>query len=69
MTLAGIDVTLFKPGSTRSAATSKAHKAGVTIDEIMRAGAWSTATTFSKWYKRAIKPTKKSVAQAVLNQQ
>ena len=68
MQLAGIDVSVFKPGSTRSVATSKAHKAGVTIDEILKAGAWSTETTFSKWYHRQVKTTKPSVAQAVLNQ-
>ena len=56
LTLAGIDVTLFKPGSTRSATSSKAHKAGVTMDEIWRADAWSIATTFSKWYRREFKP-------------
>ena len=68
MQLAGIDVSVFKPGRTRSAATSKAHKAGVTIDEILKAGAWSTETTFSKWYHRQVNTTKPSVAQAVLNQ-
>ena len=50
----GLDISTFKPGSTRAAATSKAHQAGVPIDEIQRAGAWSSETTFSKWYKKEL---------------
>ena len=58
LTEAGIDMTLFKPGSTRSAATSKAFKNGATIDEILTGGGWSRESTFTKWYKRPVTKNK-----------
>ena len=54
MTKAGIDTNLFKPGSTRAAAGSKAAQAGTPLQEILGAGGWSRETTFFKWYKKDI---------------
>ena len=66
---AGIDVSVFKPGSTRAAATSKAHQSGVTLDKILRAGAWASESTFSTWYKREVIPRKDNhFAACVLDQ-
>ena len=63
---AGLDISTFKPGSTRAAATSKAHQAGVPMDEILRAGAWSSETTFRKWYKKELLRDKEKFVKAVL---
>jgi hypothetical protein len=55
---AGIDISTFKPGSTRSAATSKAFYNGATLDKVLAGGGWSRPSTFSKWYKRPIQDKK-----------
>ena len=52
---AGVDTSMFKPGSTRSAAASKADKAGFPLDEILQASGWSRESTFTKWYKKEVK--------------
>ena len=49
---AKIDVDVFAPGSTRSASTSGAFLAGVSLDQIMKKAGWSQSATFMKWYKR-----------------
>lgn len=54
MTYAGIDVTVFKPHSVRSAATSKAKENNACISDIMRAAGWTSATTFAKFYDKPI---------------
>ena len=50
----GIDITTYGPGSTRGASTSKALKAGVPLQEVLEAGGWSRATTFTTYYNRPI---------------
>ena len=52
--LSGIDTSIYKPHSTRSAATSKAKAKNVPIDSFLEAGMWSTESTFSKFYDRPI---------------
>ena len=52
----GIDITIFKTHSTRSAATSKALDLGIPINEILEAACWSNAKTFQKIYNRPIVP-------------
>ena len=52
---AGVDTAVFKAGSTRAAAASKASTAGVPLDEILRAGGWARKSTFQKWYKRDVR--------------
>lgn len=51
---AGLDVQVFKPGSTRAAASSKAMQDGVPLDEILARGGWSNASTFRKFYLKDI---------------
>ena len=52
MQAAGVDVTIYKPHSVRSAAASKAYHA--TLDEIMKTAGWSSAGTFAKFYDKEI---------------
>jgi len=49
---AGIDISIFKAHSVRSASTSAAADAGVTVPEIMEAADWSSASVFEKFYYR-----------------
>jgi len=55
----GID-SVFKAHSTRSAASSKALKAGIPIPDILAKGNWSNVSTFQKFYCKPIRsnPTK-----------
>ncbi|XP_038065690.1 uncharacterized protein LOC119735825 [Patiria miniata] len=63
----GIDVSVFKPHSTRSAAVSVAKRADVTINDILKTAGWSTESTFAKYYDKAIViPATESFASAVL---
>ena len=50
--LAGIDTTLFKAHSTRSASTSKASSEGLPNDTILKVANWSNANTFRRFYQR-----------------
>ena len=52
MQASGIDVSVFKAHSTRSASSSKAHSQGVSSVEILKIADWSNQSTFSKFYKR-----------------
>ena len=51
---AGIDVTRFKPHSTRAAATSAANKTGISVTAIMKTAGWSKETTFQKYYNKPV---------------
>ena len=51
---AGIDVTTFSGNSARPASTSYGVAAGLTLQEILKAGGWSNAQTFAKHYKKPI---------------
>lgn len=59
MKMSGIDVSKFCPHSTRAAATSAAHKAGVPIDIIMKNAGWSNAGTFQRFYNKPIQSSVK----------
>ena len=63
----GVDTTEFAAGSTRAASSSKAKQKGVPLDEILEAGGWSRATTFTAWYDKKLVRSGSSVAEAVLN--
>jgi len=54
---AGIDTSIFKAHSVRSASTSAAADAGVSTSEIMEAADWSSASVFEKFYYRPQKST------------
>ena len=50
----GVDTTIFSPHSCRSASTSAASAAVISIDVILEVGDWTNATTFSTYYRRCI---------------
>ena len=49
---AGIDVSIFKAHSTRSASSSKVFNKGISTKEIMKVANWSSRYTFTKFYRR-----------------
>ena len=60
MELAGIDTSFYKAHSTRSASTSKAARAGVTMESILKVADWSNVDTFRRFYHRDQEPTPES---------
>ena len=54
MKAAGINIDIFKPHSTRSAATSAAKAAGVPIDNIFKTAGWRTSSVFGKFYDKPL---------------
>ena len=52
MTEAGVDVTTFKPHSTRAAAASKAKNASAPMKEILDTAGWSSKRTFDRFYNK-----------------
>ncbi|XP_073237618.1 uncharacterized protein [Porites lutea] len=66
MESAGIDISMFKPHSTRMAATSKAKGASVPIQEILRTTGWSSSGTFDRFYDKPLME-ESTFASAVLN--
>jgi len=61
----GINVEVFKPHSTRAAATSKASASFVPLDQILSTAGWSSASTFAKFYNKQI-DVNNSFAESVL---
>jgi ribosomal protein S5 len=47
-------VSTFSGNSARPASTSYGVTAGLTLQEILKAGGWSDAQTFAKHYKKPI---------------
>jgi integrase len=54
MGLAGIDISKFKPHSSRSASTSKAQRSDVPVDVILKAAGWSNVETFRQFYDKPL---------------
>ena len=52
MQKSGIDVNLFKPYSTRAAATSKAFLKSVPLEHILSFAGWRSSDTFANFYKK-----------------
>ena len=52
--LAGIDVRIFKPHSTRAAATSAAQRKGVKLMDILNVAGWTNETTFARFYNKPL---------------
>ena len=50
----GVDTSVFKAHSVRSASTSYAYAKGVPIAVILRAAYWTNAGTFKKYYLRSV---------------
>ena len=51
---AGLDVAIFKPHSTRSAATSKAKRECVPLTDILKHAGWSNHRTFDRFYNKPV---------------
>ena len=67
MSQAGIDTNVFKAHSVRGASSSAARECLVSIDAILRAGDWSSLSTFDKHYcRRPSQLPSCSVANALL---
>ena len=65
--MAGVDVEVFRPHSTRAAATSAALRKGVPVTEILKVAGWSKETTFARFYNKPIAvSTDTNFAEAVL---
>lgn len=55
LTAAGIDTTIFRAHSTRSASTSKVSSiSGISVDIIMAAAGWANSQTFAKFYHKPL---------------
>lgn len=65
MQKAGIDVSIFKPHSTRSASTSAAFEVGVSVPDILQKADWTNATVFHRFYNRP--RVHKDFSQAILS--
>ena len=57
MALAGVDTSVFSPGSTRGASVSAAARRGASIEQLLGAGDWTNTGTFSKHYHRHVDTT------------
>ena len=54
ISMAGVDTTVFKAGSVRPAAASKAKAMAVPVTCIMQKAGWSRETTFARFYDKPI---------------
>ena len=50
----GIDVTCFSGNSARSASTSYSAQSGLPLKDILKAGGWSNAGTFARYYEKPV---------------
>ena len=50
--LAGIDVSIFKGHSKRTASSSKVSKAGLSLADILARGSWSSSSTWKRFYNK-----------------
>ena len=64
MSKAGVDTTVFKAHSCRSASNTKAHASNVPMDMILQTAGWSNCDTFRLYYNKPIT----DYGQSVLNQ-
>ena len=54
MAASGIDTSVYKAHSTRSASVSKAKSQGLSVDQILQRANWSQANTFYKFYDKKV---------------
>ena len=52
--LAGVNINIFKPHSTRSASTSAALRFSTPVDTILKAAGWAKESTFRKFYNKLV---------------
>ena len=57
MDMAGVDTSVFSPGSTCGASVSAAARKGASIDQILGAGDWTNTGTFERYYRRHVNDT------------
>ena len=57
MNLAGIDTSVFLPGSTRGASVSAASRRGASLEQILQAGDWTRLGTYQRFYHRHVDDT------------
>lgn len=67
MCSSGIDVSIYKPHSVRSAAVSAAKSKMVPIDDILKTAGWSSEKTFARFYDKNIEDKIKNFSSAVLS--
>ena len=65
MSAAGVDTTIFKQHSARSASTSKAATQGFSIKDILEHANRSRTTTFRKVYEKPVPTVHKDFESAV----
>mgnify|MGYP001556702073 CR=1 FL=1 len=53
--LSGVNTKTFGAGSTRAAVANKAYDHGVPVDTILKKACWAQESTFTRWYKKAVK--------------
>lgn len=54
LTMAGIDMNIFTPHSTRAASTSAAQRTAVPINTILQTAGWSNKSTFGVFYNKPL---------------
>jgi len=54
LSLSGIDISVFKAHSIRSASTSAASELGVPITDILSTAGWSSDCTFARHYNKVV---------------
>ena len=64
---AGIDIKIFMGHSTRSASTSKAGLAGLSVTDILERGSWTNALTWQRFYNRQVESSAEKYQNKVLN--
>ena len=64
--LAGIDINLYTTHSSRAAASSFAKTMGISINEMMDSGGWSTEKSFSRHYNKFVEQ-EFNIWQEILN--
>ena len=57
LSLSGIDVGAFGPGSYRGASASTASRRGASASQLMKAGNWTNLGTFQRFYNRTVDDT------------
>ena len=65
MTAAGIDTSIFKPHSTRCAATSAAKVSDVPLDEIMATAGWRSSSVFAVFYNKPLSSDRSFVSSVL----
>lgn len=66
--LSGIDTSVFKAHSYRSAAASAAFNLGCSLSEVLKTADWTSAKNFHKFYLRKVEVTGgKSFAEVILS--